>query len=207
MFRGILPREYDFFDFFEKHIGLTIKACHELLALASDGADIVWSAKQIKDLEHDLDEITHRCTEALHRTFITPIDRSDIHLLINRLDDIADSIESSVSRITLYEITEIRSETRALAEILIHATNDIQEALKGLRNLKNTDRIIAHCKAIRRLEYDGDALLRTALTRLFKENDPMLVIMWKDVFERLERAIDRCEDVADVIEGVVIDSA
>ena len=207
MFRGILPKHYDFFDYFEKHISLTIKVCNELQSFATDGGEPVKSAKAIKDLEHELDDITHACTTALHRTFITPLERGDIHLLIKRLDDIADYIDGAVSRIVLYDITELRHEMQAVAKILVRATTKIEEALKGLRDLKNGELIIEKCKAIRELEDEGDALLRSALIRLFKEGEPMMVIMWKEIFERLEKAIDRCKDVANIIEGIVIDSA
>ena len=207
MFRGILPKHYEFFDFFDEHITLTLTVCDELLAATSEDADLIEKANTIKELEHRLDDITHRCTDALHRTFITPIERTDIHTLIKRLDDIADNINNAISRVVLYKITEVRYEVRQIAEVLRKAAGKIQIALKLLRELKEPEKITVICREIRALEGEGDALLGSALSRLFDEGDAMFVIKWKEIFERLEKAIDRCEDIANLIEGVVIDAA
>ncbi len=206
MLRSILPKEFGFFDFFEQHIAVTIKACQEFQKLTSTSGDSEGSMQRIKDLEHEADEITHRCMEALQKTFITPIERSDIQILTKRLDDIIDSVDGATSRIHLYGISEIRPEAKELADILVSATSEIQQALKALRNMKNAESIKQKCIAVHGYENKGDDILRSALLRLFKENDAMLVIKWKEIYERLEKAIDRCEDVADIIEGVVISS-
>jgi len=204
MFRGILPKEFNFYNYFEKHTALTIKAATELLIMSNDGADLAASAKRIKGYENDADDIIHLCTEQLHKTFITPIDRADIHNLIKNLDDIIDNIDSAVSRIVLYEIKEIRIETKLLADILLKCSMEIEKALKGLRNIKNSDFISEKCKTIHQLESEGDAILRSAILRLFKEGEVIPLIMWKEIFQRLEKAIDKCEAVANIIEGVVI---
>jgi uncharacterized protein Yka (UPF0111/DUF47 family) len=206
MLRKFLPQEYSFYGYFEQHAGLTIAACKELLSLTTDGTDTIKSAQRIKELEHEADKITNHCIEALQKTFITPIERTDIHHLIKRLDDIVDIINGATSRVVLYEITEIRPEAKMLAQILVQATSEIECALKGLRNLKNVRLIKEKCDAIHELEYQGDEVLRAALMRLFKENELMLVVKWKEIFERLEKAINRCKDVADIIEEVVIAS-
>ncbi|MBI5646952.1 MAG: DUF47 family protein [Ignavibacteriae bacterium] len=207
MFRGILPKHYEFFDFFDEHIALTITVCNELLDATSKDANLAQKANTIKELEHRLDDITHRCTDALHRTFITPIERTDIHALIKRLDDVADNINNAVSRMVLYEVVEVRYEAKQIASVLCQAAIKIQAALMLLRSLKEPEKISVICREIRGLEDEGDALLSAALIRLFKEGEPMLVIMWKEIFERLEKAIDRCKDIANLIEGVVIDAA
>ncbi len=206
MLRSILPKESGFFDFFEQHIGVTIKACQEFQRLTSTAGDTKGSMQRIKDLEHEADEITHRCVEALQKTFITPIERTDIQILTKRLDDIVDSVDGATSRIHLYGITEIRPEAKELAAILVSATMEIEQALKAMRNMKNAQAIRDKCIAIHDYENKSDDILRSALLRLFKENDAMLVIKWKEIYERLEKAADRCEDVADIIEGVVISS-
>jgi uncharacterized protein len=207
MFRKILPRETSFFDYFEQHSALMLEACQELLALTSGPDDLAVKAARIKDLERAADQVTHRCIEALHKTFITPIDRADIHNLIKRLDDVIDSIESATSRIVLYELAEMRPEAKALAEVLVRAASEIGEALKCLRNLKNAKAIQDHCVAIYHLENEGDAILRAALVRLFREENAILVIKWKEIYERLEKATDRCEAVANIIQGVVIEAS
>jgi uncharacterized protein Yka (UPF0111/DUF47 family) len=199
MFKRFLPREYSFFDFFEEHTKLTIQTCKELLALTSGKSDAVESVQRIKDLEREADKITTHCIEALQKTFITPIERTDIHHLIKRLD-------AAASRIHLYDVTEMRPEARELAHILVLASGEIDGALKGLRNLKNVRLIKERCSAIHGLEGQGDEVLKSALMRLFKEDQPMLIIKWKEIFERLEKAINRCKDVADMIEEIVIAS-
>lgn len=207
MLRHLLPQTTSFYDYFEQHAALTIKTCQELLALASGQSDPASAAHRIKDLEHEADEITHRCVEALHRTFITPFDRGDIHSLITRLDDIVDSINAAISRMALYEITQMRPEASQIAEVLVKASTAIEEALRSMRDLKNIDRIKARCRLIHELENAGDAILRSALARLFKEADAILVIKWKEIFERLEKATDRCEAVANIIQGIAIETS
>lgn len=207
MLKHLLPKEHAFFDTFEAHVALVIQACEEFLRLTKPGADITRSAGIIEDLEHQTDEITHRCIEALHKTFITPIERTDIQVLIKRLDDIVDSIDGAASRIVLYEIQQVREEAHQLVDVLLTATKEIEAALKGLRNKKNAELIRQKCIRIYDLENRGDEILRSAIQRLFKEEDPLLIIKWKEVFERLEIAVDRCEDVANTIEGIVISSS
>ncbi|MBM2813614.1 MAG: ykaA [Ignavibacteria bacterium] len=207
MFRGILPKEYGFYDYFEKHAAMTILTCKELVKMASEGGNTTVASRTIKDYEHELDKITHQCVEALHKTFITPIERNDIHTLIKRMDDIVDSIDAAVLRMALYEITEVRSDVKDIAEVLLKAAIEIEKALKGLRNIKNSDYIKEKCIAIREFESEGDLIFRQALSNLFKETDAILVIKWKEIYERFEKAVDRCEDVANIIESIVITSS
>lgn len=207
MFKSILPKEYNFYDYFEKHIAIS-KSISELLIQLSDGKiELEACAKQIREMENQADKITHECTEALHKTFITPIERTDIFTLIKRLDDIADNMESAVSRMSLYEVKEIRPETREVADILVSQINALEIAIKGLRNIKNGDAIKEQCIRVRELESIGDKAFRRGLQRLFRETDAVVIIKWKEILERFEKAIDRCEDVANVIESVLIDNA
>lgn len=209
MFRRLLPKEVCFFTYFEQHAALTIEACQAFLALTQSSTDSAAQASRIKDVEHQGDEVTHRCIEELNKTFITPIDRVDIHQLIKRLDDILDAVDATASRLTLYELTEIRPEAQQLAEVLVKATTRLEAALKNLRRVSETDGIKEHLIAVHQLENDGDTILRAALARLFKEEEgqPVLVIKWKEIFERLERATDRCEEVANIIEKIMIEAS
>lgn len=208
MFRSILPQETSFFDYFEQTAKLAIDVCNELLALTIHDGDVAARANRIKEIEKEADKITHKCTDALHSTFITPMDRSHIHSLIKRLDDIIDSVDSTTSRMVLYELTEMRPEAKALAEVLVRATTEIELAVKRLRNLKHPEGIEAHLVAIYRMENEGDAILRAALVRLFKEEtNAIVVIKWKEIYERLEKATDRCESVASIIQGIVIEAS
>ena len=209
MFGRLLPRETSFFDFFEQHAALTVAGTKEFVSLVSSGANIDAKARRIKEIEHETDVITHRCVEALHKTFITPIERDDIYRLIGKMDDIMDYVEAAAERIALYEIREMTEEVRDLADVLQRAAQEVYETCKLLRNLKHPALILQKCVDINRLENEGDAILRRAVARLFKEkkDDPIYVIKWKEIYENLENATDRCEDVANIIEGVVLENA
>ena len=206
MFGRFLPRETSFFDFFEQHAALTIEGTKELLSLVTTGANIPTKCRRISDIEHETDTITHRCVEALHRTFITPIDRDAIHRLITRMDDVMDFVEAAAERIDLYEITVMTPEVRDLADVLHRATLQVEAAMRGLRVMNEPQATLKLCIDINRLENEADAILRRSVARLFKEEkDPIMVIKWKEIYENLESATDRCEDVANIIEGVILE--
>jgi predicted phosphate transport protein (TIGR00153 family) len=206
MFGRFLPRETSFFDFFEQHAGLTIEGTKEFLSMVTTGANISAKCRRISDIEHETDTITHRCVEALHKTFITPIDRDQIHRLITRMDDIMDYVEAAAERIELYELTTMTADCRDLADALHRAAQQVEGAVRGLRTLKEPQATLKLCIDINRLENETDAILRRSVARLFKdEKDPILVIKWKEIYENLESAADRCEDVANIIEGVILE--
>jgi predicted phosphate transport protein (TIGR00153 family) len=208
MFGRLLPRETSFFDFFERHAAMTVLGVEELLGLATTGANIAARAKRIKEIEHECDTITHHCVEALHKTFITPIERDDIYRLISKMDDIMDFVEAAAERIALYKLTVMPTDLRDLADVLLRATKELEQTLKLLRNLQNAEAISKKCIDINRLENEADAILRAAVARLFdEEKDVLTVIKWKEIYENLENATDRCEDVANIIEGVVLEQA
>jgi predicted phosphate transport protein (TIGR00153 family) len=208
MFKSILPKEYEFFTYFEKHIEITKQVSEQLILLANEKIKLPECSKIIHTLENQADEITHQCTEKLHLTFITPIERTDIFALIKRLDDLTDFIDSAVLRMHLYEIEDMRSETIEIAEVLSKSINLLESAIIALRNMKhNQEKIKKYCEEIRELENEGDRIFQKAITRLFKENDAINIIKWKEIFERFEKAVDRCESVANVIESVLIDNA
>ena len=206
MFGRFLPKETSFFDFFEQHAALTVEGTKEFLSLVSTGANIEAKAKRISDIEHETDVITHRCVEALHKVFITPFDRDNIHRLITRMDDVMDYVEAASERIALYELTVMTADVRDLTDCLHRAAQQVELATKGLRNLKDPQSILKQCIDINRLENESDQILRRAVARLFKEEkDPIVVIKWKEIYENLESAADRCEDVANIIEGVILE--
>jgi predicted phosphate transport protein (TIGR00153 family) len=206
MLARLLPRETSFFDLFERHAGLTVAGTRELVSLVSTGANITAKAKRIKEIEHEADTATHQCVEALHKTFVTPIDRYDIHRLISRMDDVMDFVEAASDRISLYELREMTQDVKDLADVLARSAVEVEQAIKLLRNMKNADAIRRKCIDINRLENEGDTVLRGALAKLFKtEKDPITIIKWKEIYELLEAATDRCEDVANIIEGVVLE--
>jgi len=208
MFGRFLPRETSFFDFFEQHALLTIEGTKEFLSLVTTGANIAAKCRRISDIEHETDTITHRCVEALHKTFITPIDRDSIHRLITKMDAVMDFVEAAAERLELYELVVMTNDVRDLADVLHRSAMQVEVAVRGLRTLGNTQATLKLCIDINRLENEADAILRRSVARLFKEEkDPIMVIKWKEVYENLESATDRCEDVANIIEGVILEHA
>ena len=207
MLKKLMPRETSFFEFFERHAATTVRGCRELLDLANAGTDFQARARRIKDIEHEADSITHDCVEALHRTFITPIDRDQIHMLISRMDDIMDYVETVSDQCVLYNVAHMTEPAKQLAQVLLESTEHIEGAVKGLRDMKHAETISEHCIEVNRLENKGDSLLRQAVARLFdEEKDPIAIIKWKEIYENLEIATDRCEDVANIIEGIVLEN-
>ncbi len=208
MFGRFLPKETSFFDFFEQHAALTVEGTKEFLSLVTTGANIEAKCRRVSDIEHETDVITHRCVEALHKTFITPIDRDSIHRLITKMDDIMDYVEAAAERIVMYELTAMTNDVRDLADVLHRSTIDVEKAVRCLRNFKDPQQILKLCIDVNRLENEADAILRRSVARLFKEEkDPIMVIKWKEIYENLENATDRCEDVANIIEGVILENA
>jgi uncharacterized protein len=209
MLAWLFPREAnEFFDFFERHAACTVDAARSLKTMLDDPSGAEAQAKRIHEIEHDGDQITHHAIETLHQTFLTPIDRGDVHRLITRLDDVLDLVDSTAERLWLYDLREVEPEARSLGDVVLSATLEVQRAMKSLRNLKDRDAILRTCMEINRLENEGDALIRRAVARLFQEaRDPIHVIKWKEIYDYLEGAIDRCEDVANVIEGVALEYA
>jgi hypothetical protein len=166
-------------------------------------------AQHIKEIEHEADVITHQCVAALHKTFITPIERDDIHRLISRLDDIIDLTNSVAERILLYDLPVLHKDLGEMAEVLVRSCETVALAVKGLRNMKNANEVLSRCVDVNRLENEADTIFRRAMARLFKEggSDPILIMKWRDIYAQIEAATDRCEDVANVIEGVILEHA
>ena len=200
--------ETTFFDYFEKHARQTAEAALLFRAVCVGSHDIAAGMARIKELEHETDTTTHDCIDLLRRSFITPFDRDDIHRLITRLDDIIDFIEAAADRLALYELVPASSSAPVLGDVLVRATAEVEQAVRGLRDLKKPEDLLARCRAIGRLEHEADRVLRDAIAKLLHEHrDPIMVFKWKEIYESLEDATDRCQDVANVIEGVVLEHA
>ena len=208
MLGALLPKKSEFFDQFSKQAALSVEGAKLLQAMMNDLRDLESQSKRIKQVEHDADTVAHQTIEMLHRSFITPIERGDIHRIVSRLDDILDYIEAASQRIWLYEIKETTPEAKEMARVLMRSTEAVQATVDALHGLKDPQRVRAACVEINRLENECDTLLRLATARLFREEkDPVMVIKWKEIYENIEDATDRCEDVANVIEGVVLENA
>jgi predicted phosphate transport protein (TIGR00153 family) len=200
-----LPRDEKFYDFFEKCAQHAVQGAIQLEELFRNFTDVRVKAKQIKDIEHEGDLITHDTIESLNRTFITPFDREDIHDLITSLDDVLDYIEACAERLFLFKIDKTTEEAILISGILVKAVKQLEQAVCQLRRLKNADSILKHCAEIDRLENEGDYMNRAAVAKLFEaDNNPLEVIKWKEIYETMENAIDRCEDVANVLEGIAL---
>jgi uncharacterized protein Yka (UPF0111/DUF47 family) len=203
-----MPREENFFELFEAAAANAHKAATELVELLERFDDVPERAKRIKDLEHAGDKLTHDAIERLNRTFITPMDREDIHELAVRVDDIVDLIDTAVNRMVLYKIGKPKPDAVALARCLKHATEKIVDVMPLLRDMKNSRAIAEKCIAIQTQENEADRINHHAIAALFEGNpDPLEVIKWKDIYEELESATDRCEDVANVLDSIVLKNA
>lgn len=208
MFARFVSNENKFFDLFNGSADLSVEAVSVFRAMLNDISQVNVYSKQIKDLEHRADEITHTTIALLHKTFITPLDREDIHKLITELDDILDFIDAATQRILLYGITQFTPETKLLADVCVQSITCVKKAVHGLRNLKNADQILKDCIEINRLENEADQILRAGMAKLFQEEpDTRQLIKIKELYELLETVTDRCEDVANVIEGIVLEYA
>lgn len=204
----IIRRETRFFDFFDRHASLTVTAAKELRLLAESGDNIAGRARRIKEIEHEADVVTHQCVALIHKTLRWPFSRADVYSLITRLDDVVDHIEACSDRIALYEVTAMTPECRDLAGVLVRAAEELQLALGELRIVKGESGILDRCIEVNRLENEADSILRNATARLFHgEKDPIKIIKWKEIYDNLENATDRCEDVANIIEGFVLERA
>ena len=211
MFKRFLPKGIDFFNFFEEHIELSIKAAKELTKLSNPDADIPEIAKIIKEYEHAADKVTHQCVKALRKTFITPFDRLAIQDLITKLDDIIDTIDEISAIINFFEIKKMRSEVSEFTRVILEACIVAGDSVRALRNLKNEHKIKRACIALHRYENDGDQILRTALKRLFEQQPTPEIIMdiikWNEIFKKMELVTDYFQDVADIVQGIVLEAS
>jgi len=203
-----IPREQKFFDLFEESARNLVRAAQLLAQLLEDWEDVEERARQMTELEHHGDNITHRIIAQLHATFVTPIDREDIAQLAERMDDVMDFMEGAAVALVLYKVSQPTERAKELADILIKVTSEVSKAIPRLRHRKQLDQIPGHCIEINRLENEADAVLRSALGELFDHQvDIAEVIKWREIYEHMENATDRCEDIANVLEGVMIKRA
>jgi len=193
---------------FERSSKNVLEGARLLSDLIINYIDVEGKSKRIKEIEHEGDKITHETVKKLNHTFITPIDREDIYALISKMDDVLDFIEAVSSRMFLYKVKSPTKEIHDLMEILIKSVEEIDKAVHELRNIKKPEAILNYCIEINTLENKSDVILRDAVAKLFENStNPIEVIKWKEIYENLETAVDRCEDVANVIEGVVLKNA
>lgn len=207
MLKKFLPKETDFFSMFEKAALNVNKASALLVEMMEDMSIAEIKTKEIYETEQEGDMLTHEVMRRLNKTFLTPVDREDIHSLVNRLDDVLDLIWASADRATLFRLDSPLAEAIDLSKTLHETTDFIIKAIGCLKD-KKYSYIQEYCIEINRLENRGDRIFREALVKLFDTiKDPILVIKWKEVYEMLEEANDTCEDVANILEGIVLKHA
>jgi predicted phosphate transport protein (TIGR00153 family) len=208
MFGRFMPKEGRFFDLFNEHAEQIVLGSRELVALMAAGDDIQRRAYTIETIEKRADRITQTTIELLHKTFITPLDRDEIHQLITRMDDILDLMEDVSQSIFLYDVKQLTAEAQQLAEVCVLCAEQVKLAVGHLSNMDNAAAILKACEEIDRLESEADHIMRAAMAKLFRdEPDVRQVIKLKAIYELLETVTDRCEDVANIIEGIVLENS
>ncbi|HVF62546.1 MAG TPA: DUF47 family protein [Casimicrobiaceae bacterium] len=208
MFGRFIPKEGRFYDLFNQHADRIVQGSRELVALMSGVDDLKQRAYNIETIEKQADKIARESLLLLHKTFITPLDRNEIHQLITKMDDILDLIEDVAHSVSLYDVRDVPADARKLADICLACTEKVKAAVAMLGKLEDTTALMSLCEEIDRLEAEADHVMRAALARLFREEpDVLRVIKLKEIYELLEGVTDRCEDVANVIESIVLERA
>ena len=205
MFR-IIPRDEAFFVMFEKAAQNALDGAEVLKDLLDHFDDVKEKARQIEEIEHKGDTLTHEIIRKLNTTFITPIDREDILALTSSIDDVIDLIHAAATRILLYKITEPTPQAKELGFLILKSTRELHRGVTRLST--NMDEVFEHCVEVNSLENEADRVCRDAIAFLFEhEKDPIMILKWKEIYETLETATDRCEDAANVLEGVALKNA
>ena len=205
LLQRLLPREARFYDLFVKQAENIQAGAEALVKMLSHYTGVPEQVQIIRALEHAGDDLAHSVLTMLNQTFVTPLDREDIHELCSQLDDVIDLIDAAANRFVLYRVAQVREGTLDLVKVLLAATVELTAAVRALAT---PDNAMQHCIEINRYENESDRLCRTLIAQLFdEEKDPLQVIKWKEIYEVIETAVDKCEDVANVIEGIVIKSA
>jgi len=202
------PKEIDFFEIFDTAAVNLTKAAALLVALMENFTDLERKTKEIYEVEQEGDILTHDIMKKLNKTFITPIDREDLHALASRLDDVLDLIWGATDRMSVFKLNESTAEATAMAKNLLMTAEVIHKAIHKLKE-KNYSHMQEHCIEINRLENRMDRDFRDALAKLFDDfkDDPITIIKWKEIYEHLEDASDKCKDVANVLETIVLKHA
>jgi predicted phosphate transport protein (TIGR00153 family) len=200
---SLVPQKREFFDLFNRAAANTVaiaQALIELLEGFPSGADA--KVREVKELEHEGDRLTHEVIDLLNRTFVTPFDRDDMYRLITALDDICDHVDDAAEKVTGYGVREIRSQAVEQARVIERSANKLREAITQLEGFKDSQRVLIE---LRELEDEGDRIVRQAISELFNGGtDAIALVRWKDIHEALEEAVDACENAADVLEAILV---
>jgi uncharacterized protein len=200
-----MPHDGDFFVLFQKQAENIVVGAQAFVSMLEHYTGVPEQVQIVKAIEHNGDEITHQIFRKLNQTFITPFDREDIHELCSTMDDVIDLIDAAASRFVLYRVTEVRHGTIELSKVLAAATVELKDAIYAM---ESPDKTLHRVIEINRLENESDRICRTLIAQLFEEErDPVQIIKWKEIYEVIETAVDKCEDVSNVIESVILKNA
>ncbi|NOQ43984.1 MAG: DUF47 family protein [Dehalococcoidia bacterium] len=206
-----IPKEEKFFDLLEESARNVVKGAKLLSELMNKWEDVESKIRHLKDIEHDGDEITHRIISQLHATFVTPIDREDIAQLAEYLDDVLDFIEEVAAHMLIYKVKRPSERAQELADILVKTASEVSAAIPMLRSRNTLNKLPEHFMEINRLENEADTVQRAAMAELFSDELDLAGVIrwmkWRDIYDHMENATDRCEDIANVLEGVMIKRA
>lgn len=202
---SFIPQDSKFFTLFEESAHNAVEVAIKLQELLYDWTDVEDKIAAIADLEHKGDNVTHQIAAELHRTFVTPFDREDIALLSHALDDVTDFIHSAADAMLLYHVSEPTQRAKELSDVIVEITTEVEHAVAILKRKLDQRVMLKHCVEINRLENVADRIYRSALAELFANSDDVVyVLKWREIYEHMETSTDRCEDVANVLEGVAI---
>jgi uncharacterized protein Yka (UPF0111/DUF47 family) len=205
MLRRLIPQEYDFFESFDKAAEQAVNAARLLQKLTENFADADPIARELNAVEHACDDVAHKTMDQLNKSFITPLDREDIHVMILRIDDVVDLTNSAANRMTYFGIQKPTRHAVNLAKQIVRGCEKLAEAVHGMRSTKNYEQVTRDCIIIHEVENAADDILHDAVAELFaNEKNAIEVIKWKDIYETMEKVTDRLEDVANVLQGVIV---
>ncbi|HZK66385.1 MAG TPA: DUF47 family protein [Chloroflexota bacterium] len=205
---GLMPQSQKFFDLFEEDAANVVAGAKYLKEMLDNYDNAPRLVKKLESYEHEGDRITHELFAELNKTFVTPLDREDIHTLAAAMDTIMDRIEAAGETMVLYDVDAPTAKAKLLADIIVDSAEQIHQAISLLRTRQNVKGILAHCVEINRLENEADEVRRAVLAELFRqEKDVFKLIKWKEIYEMLEQTTDECEDVADVLQAIVMKNA
>jgi hypothetical protein len=198
----LTPQKREFFDVFTQASSNARDIARVLVELLEDWPDSKARLRDIRELEHEGDRLTHELINLLNRTFVTPFDRDDMYRLASVIDDVCDHVDEAADNIDAYEVRDVPEKARLQAEVIYRAASRLHEAVERLEGFKDSSRQLV---ALRELEDEGDRLSREAVAELFRSGaDPLTIIRWKDIHEQLEEAVDACENAADVLEAILV---
>ena len=208
MFSKFFPKDFNFFKLFEKQISYAVDAARFFREVVSQGCVNEDALSKMSAIEHQADDVAHTIIEQLNKTFITPIDREDIHALTMEIDDIVDMIDTIVNRMRIYNITGVNKNLQEFAVVIEQSVQAVARAVGGLRDIKNVKVVYDACVEVNRLENVGDSMRDKVLMELFANvKDPIAVIKWKDIYVYAETVLDICEDVAHVVDSIMVKQA